>query len=78
MSEGGWTLTSVKPLAFGGWAFVIEGPDSSKTLEWWPADTALTWAGRPFLGARVDKPTPRAAKVAAERLVALLNEEQAA
>ena len=73
---GGWALTSVKPLAFGGWAFTVSG-ESVKTLEWWPGDSSLSWAGRPFLGARVQPPTAKAAKAAAERLVALLNEEAA-
>ena len=69
-----WELAATRPLALGGWEFVLTGP-AEKRMEWWPGDPHLTWSGRPFLGARVAADTGKAARVAAAGLVQRLNEE---
>lgn len=76
-AETRWALAVPRPLAFGGWEFVLTGP-AEKRLEWWPGDTHLMWMSRPFLSAPVYPATPKNAKAAAAALVDLLNEEQAA
>jgi hypothetical protein len=73
-----WTLAASRPLAFGGWEFVITGPDCEKRLEWWPTDRHLSHQGRPFLSAPVLSDKGKAARAAAESLVAFLNDEQEA
>jgi hypothetical protein len=77
VSEAGWALLNARPLAFGGWEFILGGP-CEKRMEWWPGDTHLSHQQRPFLTAPVLRDTGKAARAAAEALVALLNEEQAA
>lgn len=72
-----WTLAASRPLAFGGWEFILTGP-CEKRMEWWPGDPHLSHQRRPFLAAPVLADRGKAARAAAEALVGLLNEEQAA
>lgn len=71
-----WSLAIERPLAWGGWEFVLTGP-SEKRLEWWPGDTHLSWMQRPFLAAPVRVDSAKAARSAAKALIERLNAQTA-
>ena len=74
-----WLLKSRKPLAFGGWQYVVQGPDGTfdKVLTWFPGDNYLMWDCRPFRGGGFipDGATARAADKALLQALAGLNRQ---
>lgn len=73
-----WALAASRPLAFGGWEFILTCGDVQKRMEWWPGDAHLSHQQRPFLLAPVRADKGTAARAAAAALVERLNEEEEA
>jgi hypothetical protein len=78
-SEPAWTLVSEKPLAFGGWRWVLGCEDRTKTLAWFPGPDAalLEEIGRNVRGIGRPAGTDKAAKKAVADLLAALNASSA-